>query len=279
MFPPPLFVAGTAAVLAAAPAEDLLARPLSWRVVNDTVMGGVSKGAVALEGGQVVFAGQLSLDNNGGFASVRSTRSSLGLSDATGLAVTVRGDGRTWWLTLGTQDRPLGAGSYRAPLPTRAGEETTVELAFADFRYTAYGRPVRGAPPLAAAPERIDSLGVLLSDKQPGPFRIALVAVQPLAGKQPLVSEPSVPQAQREALVQSLSAALRLGVPAFNAGNPGRCRAHYQTAVESALLLGADALRPSERQDLVRALQRSEALNDTDAAWELREAMDRILLR
>ena len=277
MLTPTLLVAGAAVAFAADPGANLLDRSLSWRVVNDTVMGGVSQGAVSTRGGAVEFAGELSLDNNGGFASVRTARADLDLAQASGLSVTVRGDGRTWWLTLGTRDRPLGAGSYRVALPTRADEETTLDVAFADFRYTAYGRPVRGAPPLDAVADRIESLGVLLSDKQPGPFRIRLLEVRPLAG--PPAAEPAPAGDPREALERSLSAAIRLGVPAFNGGDPGRCRAHYQTAVESALLLGSEALRPSEVQDLMRALQRSASLSDTDAAWELREAMDRILVR
>lgn len=43
-----------------------------WIVVNDGVMGGVSRSAfVDSESGYASFQGVMSLDNNGGFASVR----------------------------------------------------------------------------------------------------------------------------------------------------------------------------------------------------------------
>ena len=45
-----------------------------WRAVNDTVMGGVSSGELGWSDGMLVFTGELSLDNGGGFASMRSAR-------------------------------------------------------------------------------------------------------------------------------------------------------------------------------------------------------------
>ena len=71
-----------------------------WVAVNDNVMGGVSKGGAQLSGkGTLVFAGSLSLENNGGFSSIRTERKRMDLSGYHGLAVRVRGDGRTYWLT------------------------------------------------------------------------------------------------------------------------------------------------------------------------------------
>ena len=43
-----------------------------WRIVNDGVMGGISKSSLLLNSsGQGKFAGHVSLANNGGFASVQ----------------------------------------------------------------------------------------------------------------------------------------------------------------------------------------------------------------
>ena len=43
-----------------------------WTAVNDGVMGGVSRGGAKLIDGSLHFRGILSLDNNGGFSSIRS---------------------------------------------------------------------------------------------------------------------------------------------------------------------------------------------------------------
>ena len=49
-----------------------------WTIVNDGVMGGVSDGRFRITADQTMeFFGTLSLENNGGFASVRSSGCSL----------------------------------------------------------------------------------------------------------------------------------------------------------------------------------------------------------
>ena len=45
----------------------------NWQVVNDGVMGGLSEGEAQLTDDSVVFKGNVSLDNNGGFSSLRSS--------------------------------------------------------------------------------------------------------------------------------------------------------------------------------------------------------------
>ena len=42
----------------------------SWRNIDDVVMGGLSSSEMVIEDGVAVFRGDVSLDNNGGFASV-----------------------------------------------------------------------------------------------------------------------------------------------------------------------------------------------------------------
>ena len=42
-----------------------------WKVVNDDVMGGVSQGATQAAKNVMVFEGNISLENNGGFSSVQ----------------------------------------------------------------------------------------------------------------------------------------------------------------------------------------------------------------
>ena len=55
-----------------------------WRNVDDVVMGGVSSSSMRIEEGVAVFKGEVSLENNGGFASVRSGVLSRGLDGRTG---------------------------------------------------------------------------------------------------------------------------------------------------------------------------------------------------
>ncbi len=54
----------------------------NWRIINDGVMGGISIGQAGLDENSLLFVGQLSFENNGGFASLRSNRMDLDLSEA-----------------------------------------------------------------------------------------------------------------------------------------------------------------------------------------------------
>ena len=59
-----------------------------WFVVNDDVMGGVSSSTMQVtQEGTGVFAGRLSLANNGGFASVRTAMAPNDLADFAGLVL------------------------------------------------------------------------------------------------------------------------------------------------------------------------------------------------
>lgn len=269
MPPPATLLAATASAL-------ILAPGLRWDVVNDGVMGGVSTGRAApLAGGGVRFEGELSLDNSGGFASVRSAGARLPIADGAGLRVTVLGDGRLWQVTLRRDDVPLRGGSYRAAIQTTAGAVTTHALAWSAFEATSFGRPVPTAPPLATGLGQVSSIGLLLADKTPGPFAVELRAAEVL-GASP---GPAVDADTREAVKSSLSAAIRLGVPAFNGGRPEVCAAHYQTALESALVLGAAGLRPEEAAAVRAALAGARTQDPADAAWAYRRVMDSVLLR
>lgn len=247
------------------PLADL--EQLDWRVVNDGVMGGVSTGQVTVEDGAVTFVGELSLDNNGGFASIRTAPRSLQLGQATALQVTVLGDGRTWDLTLRRGDVPIRAGSYRVAVTTDT-EPVTVEVPLAAFRPTSFGRPVAGAPALDAAAERVDSIGFLLADKQPGPFRLAVLAVVP-------VGEAEARGPGHDQVRAALAEALSVGVPAFNRGDAGGCRDAYEAALKG--IVDQVALTAGEREIVRGALARGRTQAAREAAWTYRYAIDTVL--
>ena len=141
-----------------------------WQAVNDGVMGGVSDGRFKItEEKTLEFFGTLSLENNGGFASVRTKPTELGIKAGDTLVVRVKGDGREYVMNIYTKSRRM-AFSYRAPLPTTKDEWTEVEIPLADFVPTAFGRRVQGMGPVE--PDQINWLGFMLSDKKPGKFQM-----------------------------------------------------------------------------------------------------------
>ena len=76
-----------------------------WRAIDDRVMGGLSRSALRHDrAGHAVFEGTVSLDRNGGFASVRSSPGDRGLAGAQACRIDLRGDNRTFKLSLLTDD-------------------------------------------------------------------------------------------------------------------------------------------------------------------------------
>lgn len=141
-----------------------------WGAINDGVMGGLSEGRiVASSDGTAFFAGILSLENNGGFASVRRAPQPYGLEDADALILHAKGDGRRYQFRIRTDDRFDGV-AYQASFETPAGEWQWIEIPFDRFRATFRERSV---PEVGALdPRKIRQIGFMLADKRPGPFRL-----------------------------------------------------------------------------------------------------------
>lgn len=144
-----------------------------WFVVDDGVMGGRSVGQVATHGGNVIFSGVLSLENNGGFSSMRLPLSEA-LGSSSGIRIVVRGDGRRYQLRL-RQGRRFDGVAWQTEVEV-GPQWTTHVIAFSEFRPTFRGREVPGAGPVN--PNEIRQVGVLLADKSPGPFEIEIRALE-----------------------------------------------------------------------------------------------------
>lgn len=142
-----------------------------WQSVNDGVMGGRSDSQFRItEEKTMQFSGTLSLENNGGFASVRTRPTKLALKEGNTIIAKVRGDGRTYNFNLYVP-RQLTAFSYRADFQTRKDEWGEVEIPLDKFEATSFGRVVPNQP---LNPAEIHGLGILLGDKNPGPFQLEI---------------------------------------------------------------------------------------------------------
>ena len=148
----------------------------AWELVNDDVMGGVSTSQFQLlTNGGAVFSGTVRLENNGGFASVRSSSMRENLSGLAAFVLRVRGDGRRYKFSARTGagfDTPL----YQCSFTTKQGEWEEHRLAFSDFVPTFRGRVLSGEPPLD--PAKVMSIGFLIADQQAGSFRLEIAWIK-----------------------------------------------------------------------------------------------------
>ena len=179
-------------------------KKLDWGVVNDGVMGGRSKGRLTFtDSGTLLFRGDLSLENNGGFSSLRTRTLDLDLSGRAGLAMRVKGDGRSYQVRLGTDARYRGMEvSFMAAFPTKKGEWTEVNVPFSDLTGTFRGRTLKNE---VFNPSEVRRLGLLLADKKAGPFSLEVDWIRAYGGSE---SDTIVAKALADGRFKTLATAL-----------------------------------------------------------------------
>ncbi len=150
---------------------------LGWYVLNDNVMGGRSNGDFDQAQGELRFTGNTNT-NGGGFSSIRTKALQLDLSDHSGVQLRVHGDGRryTWRLSTAASSRGRQI-SYWADFETREGEWITVTIPFDRFIPRFRGVQLDGP---ALDTEQITGMGIMIYDKQDGPFELRLSSMQAL---------------------------------------------------------------------------------------------------
>jgi hypothetical protein len=146
----------------------------AWRAIDDRVMGGVSRSRLRHDAaGHAVFEGEVSLERNGGFASVRSAAGAWGMPGAQAVLLTVRGAPRQYKLSLLMDDGFDGV-NYQAGFGPTA-QWSALRLPVADFRASFRGREIPNAEPLE--PGRIRQVGLLIANRQAGPFALELRSI------------------------------------------------------------------------------------------------------
>ena len=86
-----------------------------WYIVNDGVMGGLSKGNASIGKDGLLFYGTVSLDNNGGFTSLRSPYSNFSLGQYTSVEIKYRSKGVRQAFQMEV-DRRFYLPNYKIPL-------------------------------------------------------------------------------------------------------------------------------------------------------------------
>lgn len=158
-----------------------------WSTVHDTVMGGRSEGRLRRTSEDtLLFSGNLSMENNGGFTSFRSARLSDAPAGTDGLELRVKGDGRTYIFSCDMRGIPIFAGGYWQEFQTVADTWTTVRLPWSAFDPVNFGEKLQGLPELD--PAQLTAMGVYLYDKQEGPFALEIDDITVYTGEFPAAS-------------------------------------------------------------------------------------------
>ncbi len=106
-----------------------------WQVIDDTVMGGISRSRMESCGQNLVcFTGTVSLENFGGFCSAGARPGTIhDLSGYKGIALSIKGDGKKYKLTL-KNDTAFTGFSYQYFFSTEKGAWMEIRAPFKEFR-------------------------------------------------------------------------------------------------------------------------------------------------
>ena len=72
----------------------------NWSIVNDDVMGGISTSKFYYDGKQAIFEGNISLKNNGGFASIKNNIKKISISANNKINLILKGDRKTYQVRI-----------------------------------------------------------------------------------------------------------------------------------------------------------------------------------
>lgn len=140
-----------------------------WRIVNDGVMGGISKSSLLLtSSGHGKFAGHVSLANNGGFASIQLNKK-IGLTTENKFVlIRVKGDGKQYEFRI--KAKTSQNASYVHPFST-TGEWQLIKLPLAEFYPQFFGR-ILDSPNFSF--QTIEQLSFLIANKREEDFELLI---------------------------------------------------------------------------------------------------------
>lgn len=139
-----------------------------WRIVNDGVMGGLSSSnARVTDEGKIIFNGNLSLENNGGFASLRSPIKNYNFHEYTGIEIRIKGDGKIYSISMKETSYFTGR-FYTVIFPITESEWVTLKIPFKSFSLYYFGKKVSSNPKIPL--NKMKEISLLIAEKQEGTF-------------------------------------------------------------------------------------------------------------
>jgi hypothetical protein len=140
-----------------------------WKIVNDGVMGGKSEATFSKGPNKTaLFKGEVSLQNNGGFTSVRQSFQTKDIAGSTKVFIRLKGDGKKYQFRVKNEQNERHA--YKAEFST-SGKWQTVVIQLKDMEPTFRGfRP--DIPNYTA--EKLSEIGFLIANKKEEAFELCL---------------------------------------------------------------------------------------------------------
>lgn len=147
--------------------------PKDWRIIDDGVMGGLSQGSFLIDAaGNGVFQGDVSLENNGGFSSVRHQFEKIKVSQNSKVLIRLKGDGKSYQFRV--KDKSNTYYSYITTFKT-SGKWETIEIQLSDL-YPSFRGQKLNAPNFNS--DSIEEIVFLIGNKQKESFKLTLDKIE-----------------------------------------------------------------------------------------------------
>lgn len=145
----------------------------SWMIVDDVVMGGRSNGQFVInEDGNGLFSGYVSLENYGGFSSVRYYSPLVKVEGYTHAVLRLKGDGKPYQFRI--KSNAYDRYSYVYEFAT-SGEWETIEIPLSEMEPRFRGRMLN-LPNYPA--ETLEEVAILIGNKKNESFQLELDYIQ-----------------------------------------------------------------------------------------------------
>ncbi len=138
-----------------------------WWVINDGVMGGLSRGKAQMKENSLYFSGTISLENNGGFTSFRAPYERMDLSPYTRMEVRYRSTGRTCAISLDQSTR-FWLPNHKLKLPL-SEEWNVVQISLDELNEYRMGRRT-GRQMTREKASKVIRIGIITDSKDAGEF-------------------------------------------------------------------------------------------------------------
>lgn len=144
-----------------------------WKIIDDGVMGGLSQGKFLIDSdGNGVFQGTISLENKGGFSSVRYQFDKINTNKESKIVIHLKGDGKQYQFRI--KDKYDSYYSYITTFDT-SGEWETIEIKLADL-YPSFRGQQLNLPNFKS--DSLEEIVFLIGNKKNESFKLILDKIE-----------------------------------------------------------------------------------------------------
>lgn len=145
----------------------------NWYIINDNVMGGVSQSTISInEDGNAVFKGSVSLENNGGFCSVRYNFEEIDVTNFEKITFRIKGEGEKYQFRIRANRDDYY--SYIKYFET-SGKWQTIEISLREMYPVFRGRKLE-MPNFSQ--KKIEEIAFLIGNKKEENFQLEIDKIE-----------------------------------------------------------------------------------------------------